>query len=55
MTQALFRHPLLIRVITLTGEEGKKAVSCRGLLLGDCCQGRNDKLFGSANNNQADG
>lgn len=36
------------------GDKGRKAVLCRSLLLGDCCQGRVDELlFDSTNNNQA--
>ncbi|KAG6359804.1 hypothetical protein INS49_010857 [Diaporthe citri] len=37
------------------GEEGEKAVSCRILPSSHLCQGGDDEMFNSANNNQAEG
>lgn len=37
------------------GDEGEKALTCRLLPSGDCCQGGNNELFDSARFDQVDG
>lgn len=37
------------------GDKGEKAVACRPLPFGDCCQGGNKELFDSARSDQVDG